>query len=51
MKQIEIVTHFVENKVEECYPCGCGKYFLKVYQSRKIASELKMGSFMKELLN
>ncbi len=51
LKQIEIVTHFVENRVEEAHPCGCGKYFLKVYQSRKLESQLKMGAAMSELIN
>lgn len=33
---IEIVSHFGQNKLEEGYPCGCGKYFWRVYQSQKI---------------
>lgn len=33
---VEIVSHFAQNKLEEGYPCGCGKYFWRVYQSQKI---------------
>ena len=51
IKQIEIVTHFVENRLEESYPCGCGNYFLKVYQSRKIDDKIKMRTAVKQLID
>lgn len=38
VKSMEIVSHFAQNKLEEGYPCGCGKYFQRVYQSQKINS-------------
>jgi hypothetical protein len=30
------VSHFVQNTLEEGYPCGCGKLFQRVYQSQNI---------------
>jgi hypothetical protein len=51
IKQIEVVTHFVEDRLEEAYPCGCGKYFLKVYQSRRIDSKLHIGASIKEFVD
>jgi hypothetical protein len=35
MKSVEIVSHLAEDYAEEAWPCGCGKLFLKVYQTRK----------------
>jgi len=45
------VTHFVEDRLEESYPCGCGKYFLKVYQSRKIDNKIRVGAAVKEFID
>lgn len=35
MKIVQIVSHFVESRAEQAYPCGCGRMFYKVYQTRK----------------
>ena len=39
MAKQEIAFHFAMNKLEEGYPCGCGKYFWRVYQSPKIEQQ------------
>lgn len=48
---MEIVSHFAQNRLEEGYPCGCGKLFQRAYQSLRINEKgfklvelLKMGA-------